>query len=227
MPDPLPFDPFNPHLDPAKAAAGHPYPFDVAVTGLVDPDPKKLIAFTPVPRLRARRNGWTPLAQRIFILALSELGCVSRAARAAGMTARGAYRLLEADGAEEFAEAWDHAIAIGIDRLRSIAFDRALNGAEVPVYRKGKLVRTEVRRCNRLAIALLSGRDHNVAQNRERASSRRLQRRKLAALRQHQAKERKEQEAVRAEHQALLDRIAEEERHPSPRRLVQPRIRTL
>ena len=229
MPDPLWFDPQNPHYNPDKAAAGDPWPYDYAVTGLVDPDPKKLIDFAPVPRLRSRRNGWTPEVQRIFILALSESGCVSRAARAVGKAPRSAYRLLEADGAEEFAEAWDNAIAFGIERLRETAFDRAFNGMEVPVYRRGKLVRTEIRPCNRLAIALLSGRDHNVAQNRERASSRRLYRRKLLALDKFKRQQRAEEEARWAEHKAVMDRIIAEENDPVSRlrRRLEPRIRRL
>ena len=42
------------------------WPFDCAVTGLVDVDDEP-IDFTPVPRQRKRRNGWSELAQRAFI----------------------------------------------------------------------------------------------------------------------------------------------------------------
>jgi len=57
-----------------------PWP-EAAVTGLVDAtdDP---IDFTPVPRQRKRRNGWTELAQRAFIAALEECGSIARSARA-------------------------------------------------------------------------------------------------------------------------------------------------
>src|SRR5947209_13612557 len=83
-----------------------------AVTGLVDvtDDP---LDFTTVPRLRKRRDGWTVETQRAFIDALSQCGSVARSARAVGMSARSAYRLLEAGGADSFAEAWDQAIARG------------------------------------------------------------------------------------------------------------------
>jgi hypothetical protein len=221
-------DPFNPHFDPARAYAGDPWPFDTAETGLVDPDPRKLIDFAPVPRLRKRRNGWTETTQRAFILALSEMGCVARAARAVGMTPRGAYRLLDADGADGFAEAWDNALAVGVERLRALAFARALHGALVPVYRRGRLVRTEYRRCDRVAIALLSGRDHSVADRRERATSRRKHRRNLLALRARQAELRRQDEARRAEHQAILDRIEAEREDPIPRSVsAPPRIRRI
>ena len=176
----------------------------LAVTGLVEVTAGP-IDFTPVPRLRRRRNGWTPDAQRAFIAALEQCGCVARSARAAGMTPRSAYRLLESDGAESFAEAWDQAIARGVERLRGQAFDRAVNGAWVPVVRRGKVARMEKRINDRLAIALLSGRKSSVADNRERASSRRKYRLQILARRKLEAERRRAADAIRAEHQAILD----------------------
>jgi len=208
----------KPLTSPA-AAGGLPWPFESAVTGLVEVTDSP-IDFTPVPRLRRRRNGWTPEAQRAFIDALAECGCVARAARAVGRTSRTAYRLLEAEGADSFAEAWDQAIARGIEALRLNALDRALNGAWVPVVRRGRVVRHEHRINDRLAIALLSGRNGSVADNRERASSRRKYRRKLNAMRKAEAEERRRAEEVWAEHLAVLDRI---ENPPVP----EPRIRRL
>jgi hypothetical protein len=198
-----------------------------ARTGLVDVTTEAL-DFTPVPRLRRRRNGWTEETQRLFILALSECGCVSKAARAVGMSPRSAYRLLEADGADSFAEAWDQAIARGVERLRDEAMKRALEGAWVPVYRKGRLVRVELRRNDRLAIALLSGRNASIADNRERAVSRRSYRLKLKAEAEREAEDQRRREALWAEHQAVLDRIEAEKRNPllmSQRN--PPRIRSL
>jgi hypothetical protein len=144
-----------------------------AVTGLADvtDDP---IDFTPVPRRRKRRNGWTELAQRAFIAAREECGCVARSARAAGMSTRSAYRLLEAEGADSFAEAWDQAIARGVERVRGEAMLRALHGAWVPVVRRGRVVRMEYRHNDRLAIGILSGRHGgSVAARREQAVTRR------------------------------------------------------
>ena len=46
--------------------------------------------FTPVPRERARRDGWTETRQRAFIAALDQLGSVAHAARVVGMTKRSA-----------------------------------------------------------------------------------------------------------------------------------------
>lgn len=192
-----------------------------AVTGMVDTNDDPL-NFTPVPRLRNRRGGWTEETQRLFIECLAKCGCVSKAAQAVGLGARGAYRLLQADGADSFAAAWDQAIARGIERLRADAFDRAFSGAWVPVYRKGRLVRVEHRRLDRLAIALLSGRKASVADNREHAASRRRYRLFLADKRREEA----EEAALRATHQAAYD--AELERMLElARRSPPPRVRRL
>lgn len=192
-----------------------------AVTGLVEVTGAAL-DFAPVPRLRARRNGWSAEAQRRFIECLADCGCVSQAARAVGLSARGAYRLLEAPGADGFAAAWDQAIARGIERLRADAFDRAFSGAWVPVYRKGRLVRVEHRRLDRLAIALLSGRKASVADNRERAASRRCYRLFLAGKRREEAEEKARQAAFAADYAAELERMLE-----LARRSPEPRVRGL
>jgi hypothetical protein len=219
--------PFDPNFNAERAAAGDPFPFDMAVTGLVEVTDGP-IDFTPVPRLRKRRNGWTPETQRAFIDALAQCGCVARAARAVGKTPRSAYRLLESEGAESFAEAWDQAIARGVEALRWSALDRALHGAWVPVVRRGRIVTFEHRRSDRLAIALLSGRNGSVADNRERAASRRKYRMKLAAEKKRKADEQRRREELWAQHQAILDAIQAELDNPAPRITRNPpRIRSL
>ena len=187
-----------------------------AITGLVEVTDGP-ITFNPVPRIRKRRNGWKPETQADFIEALSRCGCVSRAAKAVGMTARSAYRLLDADGADSFAAAWDQAIARGIERIREEALDRSLNGAWVPVFRRGKLVRMEHRINDRLAIALLSGRESSVAGRREQAASRRRYREQILARNERERLKKQLAEEVWAEHQAILDRIEEEKRIRPPR----------
>jgi hypothetical protein len=196
-----------------------------AVTGLVDVTDEP-IEFTPVPRQRKRRNGWTELAQRAFIAALEECGCIARSARAVGMTPRSAYRLLEADGADSFAAAWDQAIARGFERVRGEAMMRALHGSWVPVVRRGQVVRMEFRHNDKLAVGILSGRDGRaIVERREQAVSRRKYRLRLKELDRQREEERAQAEAVWAEHQAILDRIEEERRNPRP--APQPRVRSL
>ena len=193
-----------------------PWP-EPAALGLVDvtDDP---IDFTPVPRQRNRRNGWTELAQRAFIAALEECGSVARSARAVGMNPRSAYRLLEAEGADSFAEAWDQAIARGVERVRGEAMLRALHGSWVPVVRRGRVVRMEFRHNDKLAIGVLSGRDGRaIAERREQAVSRRKYRLQLKEFDRKREEERRQAEAIWAEHQAILDNLPRHE----------PRIRRL
>ena len=187
------------------------------------------IPFTPVPRRRARRHGWTEERQRAFIAALARCGSVSAAARDVGMTPRSAYRLLDAPGADEFAKAWDAAVDEGMARLRVGALDRALHGGFVPVYRRGKLVRVEHRHNDRLAIAMLAGRPTEIEAYRRTALSRVEHRRDLAELDAARAeRHHRHDEADRAyqdKFDALLDRIrAAAERNPDP---PNPSIRSL
>ena len=203
--------------DPSQIPPPPPWP-EPAVTGLVEVADEP-IDFTPVPRLRKRRSGWTELAQRAFIAALEECGCIARSARAVGMTPRSVYQLLEADGADSFAEAMDKAIARGFERVRGEAMMRALHGSWVPVVRKGKVVRMEFRHNDKLAIGILSGRDgRSIVERREQAVSRRKYKLQLKALKAQQDEERRRAEAIWAEHQAIID-------NPPPR--PGPRIRSL
>jgi len=193
-----------------------PWP-EPAALGLVDVTDEP-IDFTPVPRQRNRRNGWTELAQRAFIAALEECGSVARSARAVGINPRSAYRLLEAEGADSFAEAWDQAIARGFERMRGEATLRALHGSWVPVVRRGRVVRMEFRHNDKLAIGVLSGRDGRaIAERREQAVSRRKYRLQLKEFDRKREEERRQAEAIWAEHQAILDNLPRHE----------PRIRRL
>lgn len=128
-------------------------------------DPEIELAFDPVPRRRNRRTGWTEERQRAFIAALARSGSVRLAARHVGLSASSVYRLLDMEGAGSFALAWDQAMDVGLARVQADALQRALNGAFVPIYRRGRLVRVEYRRCDRLAIAMLGGKDRDIADN--------------------------------------------------------------
>ena len=166
------------------------------------------ISFTPVPRLRVRRRGWSEGRQRAFIFALSRCGSAALAARAVGMSKRSAYQLLDAPGADSFAEAWDRAIDEGVERVRADALQRALGGVFVPVFRRGKLVRVEHRQSDALAIALLNGHEKEIEDfNRNAATRRRKLRQDFAQLDRQQAEEERKREQVWAEHQAILDRL--------------------
>ncbi len=113
------------------------------------------LAFTPVPRRRARHDGWTEARQRAFIAALDQLGSVAHAARVVGMTKRSAYRLREAPGARSFAAAWQIAAGCGQQEQLSHAIERARQGDTLPLFRKGRQVGTIHRYDNRIAFAAL------------------------------------------------------------------------
>lgn len=204
-------------------------PADVRLDALAPPPAgpadMPVIDFLPVPRLRNRRSGWTEARQRGFIAALAKTGSVKAAAAEVGLTARSAYRLLDMDGADSFAVAWDQALDIGLERVRAEALERALNGSFVPVYRRGRLVRVEYRQNDRLAIALLDGRHHDVLA-RAGAVTRRNHRADLRAV----DAARREAERERDEQRRMYDRELQEmiRRGEELLRVArQPRVRAL
>jgi hypothetical protein len=117
-----------------------------------EPDP---LVFTPVPVLPCF-DGWTPVRQRDFILALSVMGSVLHAVRAVGKTKQSAYAQRKRPGAESFAAAWDTALQMGYDSVFERAMERAVQGVVEPRYYKGKQVGTRRRYDYRLAFAAIS-----------------------------------------------------------------------
>ena len=95
------------------------------------------LAFLPVELERRRSNGWLPVRQERFILALEATGSVGAAARAVGMSRMSAYRLRERPGAASFAHAWDIAIESGQSRLFDYAMERAVNGVTTITVMRG------------------------------------------------------------------------------------------
>ncbi len=87
------------------------------------------LSFVPVPR-RASVGGWSPQRQREFITVLAATGSVAQAVAAVGMSRTGAYLLRNAKGGGDFRRAWDAAIEDGVAVLRSVAFERAIDGVE-------------------------------------------------------------------------------------------------
>ena len=117
-----------------------------------------LPVFTPVRRSHRRHDGWTPERQRGFIEALADTGSVCAAAHAVNMAPEGAYQLRRHEEAHEFRQAWEAALALGVQRLEDVAMERALHGVEVPVYSDGKLVGTRRVYNDRLTMFLLRNR---------------------------------------------------------------------
>jgi hypothetical protein len=118
--------------------------------------------FAPVP-LRYRHDGWTPERQRAFIEALADTGCVTRATAIVNMSLEGVYYLRRQKGAEEFRAAWNAALDFGVQKLKDIAFERAIEGEMIPVFEKGKLMGYRRKRNDRLLMFCLRhyGQDAN------------------------------------------------------------------
>ncbi|MDT9600266.1 hypothetical protein [Sphingosinicella rhizophila] len=133
--------------------------FTVSLPSLAEGDrtsasPAPTLAFDPVA-LEYRHDGWTPERQRAFIEELADCGIVREAAARVGMTEQSASRLRRRDEAASFRIAWDAAIRMGGERLRSVAFDRAVNGTLRRHYYHGAVVDEERVYDNRLLIYLL------------------------------------------------------------------------
>lgn len=192
------------------------------------PDPKEPIPFTPVPLQRRRRTGWTAERQREFIAALARCGSVSAAVRQVGMSARGAYALLDKEGAESFAAAWDMAAVLGMDAVRDNVIDRALNGGWVPTVRRGRIVGMKFRYFDNLAIAVLSGRGEDSYEVQQK----RKQRRELRHFWREQDRLRDEKKKAEEDARAALAlesarQWAEFERKEAERRAAAPKVRAL
>ncbi len=96
--------------------------------------------FAPVPRQQYRENGWIPARQAAFVQRLAETGSVRQAAAAVNMSRVSCYNLKNHAQGVDFARAWDAALDMGVQHLKDIAFERAVEGRLEPVWQSGKLV---------------------------------------------------------------------------------------
>jgi hypothetical protein len=110
-----------------------------------------------VPVLKKKRHdGWSPEKQRTFIEVLADTGNVTRAARAVGMSRDRCYALRRSPGAENFDRAWDAALAAASRQLIDVAFERAIDGVEEPVFSKeGQRIACRTRYNDRLLMFLM------------------------------------------------------------------------
>ena len=123
-------------------------------------DQADLLAFTPVP-LRSRRDGWTPERQRAFIVRVAEGMPCSGAARAVGLSRQTLYALLRRPEAASFAAAREEAMrraarARQASRPGNRRTRAALEGIEIPVTYRGRIVGTQIRHDNRQLVHLLN-----------------------------------------------------------------------
>ena len=127
-------------------------PDDLCLTAVATPVGSPAIAFDPAPSRRL--SGWSACRQRDYIEALAETGSVHLAAKAAGLSARGAYALRVRSAG--FAAAWDAAQQLAVGRLSALAFDRAIHGRVEQVFHQGELVGEKRVPSERLLMWLLA-----------------------------------------------------------------------
>ncbi len=104
---------------------------------------------------KPRRDGWTPARQEAFLDALGQCGSVQRAAQCVGMSASTAYRLRARPEGQDFAQRWDMTIDIAETTLEARFIDLAINGWQVPVLHKGRVVGEQTVVSDRLMVTLL------------------------------------------------------------------------
>ena len=138
--------------EPASPAA----PAAAAPPGAPDP-----FAFEPV-ELRYRSGGWTPARQREYVEALADTGVVREAAARVGMSEQSANRLRRRAEARGFDLACEAAIRFGVRRLRSVAWERAIEGTVKGHYYHGELKSEERVFDNRLLVYLLGKADRLI-----------------------------------------------------------------
>ena len=105
-----------------------------------------------------RRRNW----ENAFFAALEKTGVVAWAAKAAGVGRRTVYDHLQAD--PEFGERWQDALDTAADTLEGELIRRAVEGEQVPVYYKGKVVGHTTRKSDALLVFAIK----NLQRRRER-----------------------------------------------------------
>lgn len=167
-------DPLYPRQPVILPAALHGSPFAIdedhsRLPALYDEEGYPVILFDHVPLKRKRRHGWDEMRQRLFVHYLARTASIGQAVKLVGMSRRSFYTLIAKPEAEQFAKAVDMALSFGRDRLRTYALSRGLEEEQlVPVVRRGRIVRYELRRNDRLAVAALNAaqRDNDAFRGR-------------------------------------------------------------
>lgn len=121
---------------------------------LVVRDGADTLDFDPVST-RHRIDGWTPEKQREYVEALADTGLSRHAAALVGMTEQSAARLRRRADARSFDLACEAAVRIGARRIRSLAFERAIEGTIKRHYYHGELKSEERVYDNRLLVYLV------------------------------------------------------------------------
>ncbi|WP_428630950.1 hypothetical protein [Sphingopyxis sp.] len=95
-----------------------------------------------MPGLRVREDGFTAARTRVFLAVLAKTGCVSDAARVAGVSRTSVNRSRKLFAA--FDRACVEALAKALRGLEAVAYQRAVEGREMVVFRDGREVERRI-----------------------------------------------------------------------------------
>jgi hypothetical protein len=123
--------------------------------------PTNLTDFDPVP-LRYRQDGLTPAKQRDYVEALADSGVAREAAARIGVSEQAVNRVRRRADARSFDLACEAALRFAARRVRSIAFERAIEGTIKRHYYHGELKSEERVYDNRLLVYLLGKLDRQL-----------------------------------------------------------------
>ncbi|HEV7661342.1 MAG TPA: hypothetical protein VGO55_15995 [Allosphingosinicella sp.] len=120
-----------------------------------------LTDFDPVP-LRYRQDGLTPQKQRDYVEALADTGVAREAAARIDVSEQAINRVRRRADARSFDLACEAAVRFAARRIRSIAFERAIEGTIKRHYYHGELKSEERVYDNRLLVYLLGKLDRQL-----------------------------------------------------------------
>ena len=158
--------PSNQHPEPAGQAS----PGCSAAEGGGASEAADRLDFDLVP-LRHRADGFTPEKQRGYVEALADCGVAREAAARVGLSEQAINRVRRRADARSFDRACEAAHVFGARRIRSIAFERAIEGTLKGHYYHGELISQERVYDNRLLTYLYGKTEHLLARDEERSRS--------------------------------------------------------
>lgn len=106
-----------------------------------------------MPGLRIREDGWTVARTRTFLALLAQTGCVTDAARVAGVSRTSVSRSRKLFA--PFDKACRDALARALRGLEAVAYERAVEGRESVILRGGKEVERRIVPSDSLLAMLL------------------------------------------------------------------------
>lgn len=116
-----------------------------------------------MPGLRVRSDGWTAARTRVFLATLGRTGCVTDAARVAGVSTTSVNRSRALF--PPFDTACGEAIARALRGLEAVAYERAVAGREMVVIRDGREVERRIMPSDSMLGLLIKRGDLKGGQN--------------------------------------------------------------